>query len=76
MARSRIILEKGMFLGEGQLKFVREIEGKTYPSGVYERWVEVICPKCGKIVEETPSTAEELLFTRYQLGALVNTSLN
>lgn len=37
MARSRIILEKGMLLGEGQLKFVREIEGKTYPSGVYER---------------------------------------
>ena len=51
MARSRIILEKGMLLGEGQLKFVREIEGKTYPSGVYERWVEVICPKCGKIFQ-------------------------
>ena len=51
MARSRIVLEKGMLLGKGQLKFVREIEGKTYPSGVYERWVEVICPKCGKIFQ-------------------------
>lgn len=48
MARPRLELKKGMLLGENQLEFVQEVEGKTYPSGVYERWVEVICPKCGK----------------------------
>ena len=37
---------------------------------------EFTCPKCGAKVEEGPTSAEELLFTRYQLGALVNTSLN
>jgi hypothetical protein len=37
---------------------------------------ECTCPKCGKIVPEIATTAEEMLFTRYQLGALVNTSLN
>ena len=37
---------------------------------------ECTCPKCGKVVEEITTTAEEMLFTRYQLGALVNTSLN
>ena len=36
----------------------------------------VTCPKCGKTTDEIPTTAEELVFTRYQLGALVNTSLN
>lgn len=37
---------------------------------------ECTCPKCGKVVPEVSVSAEELLFTRYQLGALVNTSLN
>ena len=37
---------------------------------------ETTCPKCGTVVPEAATTAEELLFTRYQLGALVNTSLN
>lgn len=51
MARPKIVLNKGMLLGENQLEFVREIEGKKYPSGVYERWVEVICPTCGEIFQ-------------------------
>ena len=45
-------------------------------SGMSYRYPECTCPKCGKIVEEATASAEELLFTRYQLGALVNTSLN
>ena len=35
----------------------------------------VTCPKCGKETKEQISSAEELVFIRYQLGALVNTSL-
>ena len=48
----------------------------TRTSGMSYRYPECTCPKCGKIVEEATASAEELLFTRYQLGALVNTSLN
>ena len=48
----------------------------TRTSGMSYRYPECTCPKCGKIVEEAAASAEELLFTRYQLGALVNTSLN
>lgn len=45
-------------------------------SGVSYIVPETTCPKCGTVVPEGPTSAEELLFTRYQLGALVNTSLN
>lgn len=48
----------------------------TRTSGINYIMPECTCPKCGKVVEESITTAEELLFTRYQLGALVNTSLN
>lgn len=48
----------------------------TRTSGMSYIYPECTCPKCGKIVEEAGASAEELLFTRYQLGALVNTSLN
>lgn len=48
----------------------------TRDSGMSYIIPECTCPKCGKVVEEGPTTAEELLFTRYQLGALVSTSLN
>ena len=48
----------------------------TRTSGMTYRYPECTCPKCGKTVEEATASAEELLFTRYQLGALVNTSLN
>ena len=30
------------------------------------------CPKCGKEIEETPMSAENLLFTRHQLGAIAS----
>lgn len=54
--------------------FVNEIA--TRSNGISYIIPECTCPKCGKVVEEVSTTAEEMLFTRYQLGALVNTSLN
>lgn len=35
----------------------------------------ITCPKCGTSTKETEITAEEMVFTRYQLGNLVTTSL-
>jgi hypothetical protein len=37
---------------------------------------EMSCPYCGSKIDELDTSAEELLFTRYQLGALMNTSIN
>jgi hypothetical protein len=37
---------------------------------------KLTCPCCGSVTEETDVSAEGLVFTRYQLGALVNTTLN
>ena len=37
---------------------------------------EVSCPKCNTTIPERISSAEALVFIRYQLGALVSTSLN
>ena len=37
---------------------------------------EMSCPHCGTKIDELNTSAEELLFTRYQLGALMNTSIN
>jgi len=54
--------------------YVRAIEERS--SGVSFILPESTCPKCQKVVPEVETSAEELLFTRYQLGALVNTSLN
>lgn len=36
---------------------------------------EVTCPNCGTVIEEETTNAVQLVFTRYQLGALVNTTL-
>ena len=47
----------------------------TRNSGISYIYPSVNCPKCHKPTDEIPATAEELVFTRYQLGALVNTSL-
>lgn len=44
-------------------------------SGISYRYPSVECPKCHTAVPEQIATAEELVFIRYQLGALVNTSL-
>ena len=37
---------------------------------------EIECPACGRKIDEVATTATQLVFTRYQLGALVNTTLN
>ena len=44
-------------------------------SGIGYIYPSVTCPKCNKSTEERRTSAEELVFTRYQLGTLVNTSL-
>lgn len=54
--------------------YIRAIE--EHKIGVRYLYPSVECPKCGTSVAEIVTTAEELVFTRYQLGALVNTSLN
>lgn len=48
---------------------------RTRVPGISYVLPSVTCPKCGKETPETRTTAEELVFIRYQLGALVNTSL-
>lgn len=53
--------------------YVRAIGERN--EGISYVYPSVTCPKCGKEITEKPATAEELVFTRYQLGALVNTSL-
>ena len=37
---------------------------------------EVECPACGRKIDEVATSATQLVFTRYQLGALVNTTLS
>ena len=37
---------------------------------------KLTCPSCGSVTEESDVSAEGLVFTRYQLGPLVNTTLN
>lgn len=56
---------------------------KAYVSGLESKdiginyvYPAVECPKCGTLTDKQNTTAEELVFTRYQLAALVNTSLN
>lgn len=53
--------------------FVNELSSKY--DGIYYKYPSVTCPKCKNEIKETIVSAEELVFTRYQLGALVNTSL-
>ena len=37
---------------------------------------EIECPACGRKIDEVATSATQLVFTRYQLGALLNTQLN
>ena len=53
--------------------YVAEIDKKALDISYI--FPEITCPKCGTKIEEQPATAEDLVFTRYQLGALVNTPL-
>lgn len=54
--------------------YVKAIAEKN--SGIYYVYPSIECPKCHNTTEKQRTTAEELVFTRYQLGSLVNTSLN
>lgn len=53
--------------------FIRSITSRS--EGIGYIYPSVDCPYCGKPTKEIPTSAEELVFTRYQLSALVNTSL-
>lgn len=55
--------------------YANEIRKKE-DAGLSYVYPATTCPKCGKEDEEIAVRAEEAVFTRYQLGALVNTSLN
>lgn len=54
--------------------YVKAIAEKN--SGIYYTYPAIECPKCHTSTEKQRTTAEELVFTRYQLGTLVNTSLS
>lgn len=54
--------------------YIRAIVEKN--AGISYVYPAVECPKCHTSTNEQPATAEELVFTRYQLGSLVTTSLN
>lgn len=54
--------------------YVKAIAEKD--SGISYVYPAIECPKCHTMTEKTRTTAEELVFTRYQLGRLVNTSLS
>lgn len=45
-------------------------------TGMHYIYPATTCPKCGTERKEVPASAEEMVFTRYQLGALVSTSVN
>lgn len=53
--------------------YVSEIDKKALDISYI--FPEITCPKCGTKIPEQPATSEDLVFTRYQLGALVNTPL-
>lgn len=54
--------------------FIREISNKR-EDGITYQYPSVKCPYCGTQINAIDTSAESLLFTRYQLGALANTSL-
>lgn len=51
------------------------IRADSQSGGLTYKFPSCTCPKCGKELEEIEVSAEEAVFTRYQLGALVNSSL-
>lgn len=58
----------------GQIRpFISSI--RTRVNDISYMYPAVDCPNCGNPTEETPMTAESMLFLRAQLSALVNTSL-
>jgi hypothetical protein len=53
--------------------YIREVNNRSQT--MTYQYPEIECPKCHKLTPATPTSAEELVFTRYQLGTLVNTAL-
>ncbi len=51
--------------------YIREMDSNN--STISYQIPECTCPKCNSKVEATPATADELLFTRHQLGAIAAT---
>lgn len=51
-------------------KYIRDMESQV--SGITYQFPETICPECGAKIPATTMTAEQLLFTRHQLGALAS----
>lgn len=56
--------------------YVNALISKRSKIGFHYIVPETNCPSCGSTIDETPITAEELVFTRYQLGALTSTSIS
>ncbi len=54
--------------------YVRAITEQS--TGMHYVYPAVECPKCHTMTTEQRATAEELVFTRYQLGSLVTTRIN
>ena len=55
------------------LAYLSAINNKR--SGMKWKLPECTCPKCGSVIKERETTAENLVFTRHQLAALAITSL-
>lgn len=53
--------------------YVRAITEQS--TGMHYVYPAVECPKCHTMTNEQRATAEELVFTRYQLGSLLTTSI-
>ena len=62
-------------LSSNEYSYLNGIISSKYNNidGVSYKLPEVTCPKCGTVIESTPYTAEQLLFTRHRLGLFANT---
>ena len=56
--------------------YVNALISKRSKIGFHYIIPETNCPSCGSTIDEQTISAEELVFTRYQLGALTSTSIN
>lgn len=56
--------------------YVNALISKRSKIGFHYIIPETNCPNCGSTIDEQEISAEELVFTRYQLGALTSTSIN
>lgn len=56
--------------------YVNALINKRSKIGFHYIIPETNCPSCGSTIDEQQISAEELVFTRYQLGALTSTSIS